>query len=101
MQMTNILGANYKIQYKYFGDSEINGFTDYTSKTIYIRSDNEDIVEIFWKLQEETIKEQIIEVFAYESGVSLIDAKWVARNFNRIERVYKEVLEEVEGYGET
>lgn len=96
MQMTNILGANYKIQYKYFGDSVIDGYVDYTSKTIYIRSNNEDGVEIFGKLQEETIKEQIIEVFAYESGVSSIDAKWIVRNFNRIERAYKEALEEVE-----
>ena len=33
----NILGAEYKISFKELGDSDVDGFTDYTEKSIVIR----------------------------------------------------------------
>ena len=65
----NILGTDYTVEYKTLGKEGIDGYCDYTSKEIVIRSDNENGVNDFKSLQEKQLRHEIIHAFMSESGL--------------------------------
>ena len=69
----NILGAEYKISFKELGDSDVDGFTDYTEKSIVMRSDNYNEVGDFEWLQKKQLRHELIHAFMAESG---LQANW-------------------------
>ena len=69
----NVLGTEYRIEFKELGDSEIDGYCDYSSKHIVIRSDNYNKIEDFNWLQNKQLRHEIIHAFMAESG---LQANW-------------------------
>lgn len=75
MQIINILGTEYTIEYKtelednFLEDS--NGYCDITSKRIVILSEKRDADEIenFKYLQSKTLRHELIHAFIFESGL--------------------------------
>lgn len=65
----NILGTDYTIEYKELGTEGIDGYCDYTSKEIVIRSDNENGVNDFKSLQKKQLRHEIIHAHLSESGL--------------------------------
>lgn len=69
----NILGSEYNIEYKEMKDAGIDGYCDYSSKHIVIRSDNANKIENFEWLQKKQLRHEIIHAFMAESG---LQANW-------------------------
>lgn len=65
----NILGTEYHIEFKELGDSDIDGYCDYSSKHIVVRSDNYNKIEDFNWLQNKQLRHEIIHAFMAESGL--------------------------------
>lgn len=65
----NVLGTEYVIVFEKLTGSDIDGFCDYTSKEIHIRSDNENKVGNFEELQRKQLRHEIIHAFLSESGL--------------------------------
>lgn len=69
----NILGTECSIEFKELKDDGIDGYCDYSSKHIVIRSDNENKIENFEWLQKKQLRHEIIHAFMAESG---LQANW-------------------------
>lgn len=69
----NILGTEYEIEFKELEDAGIDGYCDYSSKHIVIRSDNVNKIENFEWLQNKQLRHEIIHAFMSESG---LQANW-------------------------
>lgn len=69
----NILGTEYHIEFKELEDAGIDGYCDYSSKHIVIRSDNSNKIEDFEWLQKKQLRHEIIHAFMAESG---LQANW-------------------------
>jgi hypothetical protein len=69
----NILGTEYSIELKEMGNSDYDGYCDYTSKCITVRSDNYNKVEAFDWLQKKQLRHEVIHAFMAESG---LQANW-------------------------
>lgn len=69
----NILGTEYHIEFKELEDAGIDGYCDYSSKHIVIRSDNSNKIEDFEWLQKKQLRHEIIHAFMSESG---LQANW-------------------------
>lgn len=69
----NILGVEYSIEFKELKDDGIDGYCDYSSKHIVIRSDNSNKIEDFEWLQKKQLRHEIIHAFMAESG---LQANW-------------------------
>ena len=65
----NILGTEYHIKFKEMKDDTIDGYCDYSSKQIVIRSDNEYKLGDFEELQKKQLRHEIIHAFMAESGL--------------------------------
>ena len=65
----NVLGTEYTIEQKELGDEDADGFCDYTSKHIVIRSDNTNEVEDFEWGRKKILRHEIIHAFLAESGL--------------------------------
>lgn len=95
-QTVNILGATYSIWYRQFG-SKGNGETDYLSKSIYIRSDDNDGVDNFIAVQKEALKSEILKAFIYESGIpeqieyNEVSTTWLNIQIDKILKVFKDL----------
>lgn len=102
MQMKiNVLGTEYTIETKELGKDEIDGYCDYTSKHIVIRSDNTNDVENFDWLMKKQLRHEIIHAFMAESGLqcnfehankfghdeTMVD--WVAIMFPKMQEAFK------------
>ena len=99
----NILGTDYTIEYKELGTEGIDGYCDYTSKEIVIRSDNENGVNDFKSLQKKQLRHEIIHAYLSESGLqsnfehtnqwgheeTMVD--WVAIQFPKMLKTFEEV----------
>ena len=68
-QTVNILGTQYTIEPKELEDEDIDGYCDYTSKAIVIRTDNVNNVGNFENLQKKQLRHEIIHAFMSESGL--------------------------------
>lgn len=68
-QTVNILGMEYTIEPKELKDEDVDGYCDYTSKTIVIRTDNINKVGNFENLQKKQLRHEIIHAFMSESGL--------------------------------
>lgn len=99
----NILGTYYTIKYKELGAEGIDGYCDYTSKEIVIRSDNENGVHDFRRLQKKQLRHEIIHAYLSESGLqsnfehanqwgheeTMID--WIAIQFPKILKTFEKI----------
>lgn len=65
----NILGTEYTIIYEPFNDKDIDGYCDYTDKTIHIRNDNVNNLGNFKANQDKQLRHEIIHAFMSESGL--------------------------------
>lgn len=68
-QKINILRTEYSILYKELKDEGSDGYCDYTSKEITIRSDNANCIGNFEWLQKRSLRHEIIHAFMAESGL--------------------------------
>ena len=98
-----ILGTLYKIKYEELKDADYDGYCDYTSKKIVIRSDNHYNVSDFKRLQNKQLRHEIIHAFLDESGLqsnfehsitwgheeTMVD--WIAIQFPKLLAVYEEL----------
>lgn len=69
MKTINILGTQYKIIKEEMKDGDTDGFCDYTSKEIHIRSDNFYDVGDFKFMINKQLRHEIIHAFLSESGL--------------------------------
>lgn len=69
----NILGTEYEITFEEFGDKDTDGYCDYTSKRIVMRSDNYNQIDNFDHLKQKQLRHEIIHAFMAESG---LQANW-------------------------
>lgn len=65
----NILGSVYSIKRKKLKDSDYDGFTDFTSRTIVVRKDNFNKLGNFDALMARQLRHEIIHAFMAESGL--------------------------------
>lgn len=65
----SILGTEYRIEFKEMKNVGIDGYCDYTSKHIVIRSDNENELEDFEYIQKKQLRHEIVHAFMAESGL--------------------------------
>lgn len=98
-----ILGTLYKIKYRNLKDADYDGYCDYTSRTIVIRTDNYNNVEDFQRMQNKQLRHEIIHAFLAESGLqcnfehstmwgheeTMVD--WIAIQFPKLLEVYAEL----------
>ena len=99
----DILGTEYKIKKKSFGEDGIDGYCDNTSKIIVIRKDNYNNVGNFKALMRKQLRHEIIHAYLSESGLqsnfehqtqcghdeTMID--WIAIQFPKIYKTYEEL----------
>ncbi len=69
MRKVSILGTEYSILEEKLGSDTIDGYCDYTSKEIHIRSDNYNELGDFKQLQKKQLRHEIIHAFLSESGL--------------------------------
>lgn len=72
MRKVSILGTEYSILEEKLGSDTIDGYCDYTSKEIHIRSDNYNELGNFEKLQKKQLRHEIIHAFYPKVDYSLI-----------------------------
>lgn len=103
MNEVDILGTTYTIREETLKDEEIDGFCDYFNHVICIRGDNYNNVGNFKKLQNQSLRHEIIHAFLAESGLqanfehsqsfgheeTMID--WIAIQFPKIAKVYEKL----------
>lgn len=99
----NVLGTIYKIKKKKLGNAGIDGFTDYTNRTIIIRKDNYNNVGDFKYLMEKQLRHEIIHAFMAESGLQSnyehlqqygheeTTVDWFAIQYPKIKKVFDEL----------
>ena len=97
----NVLGTEYEIEFKELADADHDGFCDYTSKHIVVRSDNTNEIENFAWMQKKQLRHEIIHAFLAESGLqanfehtgkwghdeTMVD--WVAIQFPKLLEAFK------------
>lgn len=100
----NVLGSEYTIIRRMFGDENMDGYCDYTSRTIHLRSDNYNGLEDFEWLMRKQLRHEIIHAFLAESGLlenwehkcecghdeTFID--WFAIQFDKIHEAIKSAV---------
>ena len=69
MNEVDILGTTYTIREETLKDEEIDGFCDYFNHVICIRGDNYNNVGNFKKLQNQSLRHEIVHAFLAESGL--------------------------------
>jgi hypothetical protein len=69
MKKINVLGTEYTVEYEDLKGEGIDGFCDFTSRRIVIRSDNENGLENFEANQKKQLRHEIIHAFLSESGL--------------------------------
>lgn len=99
----SVLGTVYAIVLEEFGDRDIDGYCDYTTKEIHIRSDNENDLGNFERLQRKQLRHEIVHAFLSESGLqanfqhcnqyghdeTMID--WIAIQWHKINAVFEQL----------
>jgi hypothetical protein len=103
MEKVNVLGTEYKIIREEMKDAEYDGYCDYTSKIIKLRTDNVNKLGDFDCLMKKQLRHEIIHAFLYESGLgpnfehykqfgheeTIVD--WCAIQYPKIEEAFKSV----------
>lgn len=102
VEAVNVLGTLYRIEFAPLDGADEDGFCDYTSKHIVVRSDNPNKLEDFDWLQKKVLRHEIIHAFMAESGLqanfehtnrwghdeTMVD--WFAIQFPKIHRAFVE-----------
>ena len=102
VESVNVLGTVYRIEFAPLNDAEEDGFCDYTSKRIVVRSDNPNEVEDMKWLQKKVLRHEIIHAFLAESGLqanfehpnkwghdeTMVD--WIAIQFPKLQAAFAE-----------
>ena len=65
----SVLGTEYTIIWKEYGEQDIDGETDFSCQKIYLRKDNVNEIGDFLELQIKVLRHEIIHAFMYESGL--------------------------------
>lgn len=78
----SILGTEYEIVFKKLGDADADGYCDYTSKCIEVRTDNFNEVGNMDYLIKKTLRHEIIHAFMAECG---LQANWEHTKFGHDE----------------
>lgn len=65
----DVLGTEYTIHPKRYGEEDIDGETDFSCRNIYLREDNANGIGDFLELQKGVLRHEIIHAFMYESGL--------------------------------
>lgn len=98
----DVLGTEYTIELKVLRDEDCDGFCDYTSKRIVIRSDNTNAVDDFEWLQKKQLRHEIVHAFLAESGLQCnfehaqkfgheeTTVDWIAVQFPKLLHAFKE-----------
>lgn len=103
MNEVDILGTTYTIREETLKDEEIDGFCDCFNRVICIRGDNYNNVGNFKRLQNQSLRHEIVHAFLAESGLqsnfehcqefgheeTMID--WIAIQFPKIAKVYEKL----------
>lgn len=101
--IVNILGTEYAIIKEELKDVEYDGFCDYTSKEIHIRTDNVNEVGNFESMMKKQLRHEIIHAFMAESGLQAnwehtqqyghdeTTVDWFAIQLPKIAKVYSEL----------
>lgn len=103
MRKVSILGTEYSIIEEKLGSDAVDGYCDYTSKEIHIRSDNYNELGDFKRLQKKQLRHEIIHAFLSESGLqsnfehtqqfgheeTMVD--WIAIQFPKILKVFDDL----------
>ena len=89
----SILGTTYKIIIENFGSNIRDGYCNYVKKEIHVDS------QCSKEYQKHILRHEIIHAFFFESGLENYNndeklVSWIAMQFDKIEKVYKEVLED-------
>lgn len=98
-----VLGTEYKIIFEEMKDSDCDGFCDFTSKEIHIRSDNINKLGNFEESIKRDLRHEIIHAFMCESGLQAnwehiqkwghdeTTVDWFAIQFPKIQKVFAKV----------
>lgn len=98
----DVLGTLYTIEVQELKDEEYDGFCDYTSKRIVIRSDNTNEVDNFAWLQKKQLRHEIVHAFLAESGLQCnfeharrfgheeLMVDWIAIQFPKLHKAFEE-----------
>lgn len=103
MMKVNVLGTEYTIEYIELKDEGIDGYCDFSTQHIVIRSDNINELEDFEFIQKKQLRHEVIHAFLNESGLqsnfehanrwgheeTMID--WIAIQFPKILKVFEEL----------
>lgn len=98
-----ILGTEYRIEFKKLGDEECDAYCDPTERLIAVREDNINEIGDFEELQRRILRHEIIHAFLFESGLAfnwqhaekfghdetMVD--WIAVQAPKIFKVFKEL----------
>lgn len=103
----DVLGTTYHIQYRTIAEDKhlenADGYCDYTSKNIVIKSENDAELEDFEWLQRKSLRHEILHAFLAESGLqsnfqhaeeyghdeTMID--WFAIQFPKIGKIFEQL----------
>lgn len=61
----SILGTEYTILPKKYGEEDIDGETDFSCRNIYLREDNVNGIGDFLEMQKNVLRHEIIHAFMY------------------------------------
>ena len=103
MQSVIILGTEYALIREEFGEKDIDGYCDFTSKEIHVRTDNVNKLGNFKEHMKKQLRHEIIHAFLSESGLqsnfehcerfgheeTMVD--WIAIQFPKMFDVFKEL----------
>lgn len=99
----DILGTEYSISFKDLGNEEIDGYTDFSNRTIVMRKDNINSLGDFEWLQKKQLRHELIHAFMAESGLQSnwqhstefgqdeTTVDWFAIQFPKIYKVFTEL----------
>lgn len=65
----DILGTEYSVIPKKYGDADIDGESELFSKVIFLREDNTNKISDFLEVQKSVLRHEVIHAFMYESGL--------------------------------
>ena len=99
----DVLGTKYKIIERIFGDEDSDGYCDYTSKKIHLRTDNVNKLGDFVASKKKQLRHEIIHAFMSESGLQAnwehttqlghdeTTVDWFAIQYPKIKAVFEEL----------
>lgn len=107
MKTVDVLGTTYTIEYKEIKEDafleDVDGYCDHTAKLIVIKSENNNNLKDFARLQRKNLRHELIHAFLGESGLqanfqhanqfghdeTMVD--WFAIQFPKLQKIFREL----------